>query len=129
MRVNSIVEWALRVNKPMLVNGVHQSPRDNDRVLQLQVWEQMGFNLTTAQESKFLNVAAPETVRRMRQKYQEQGKYQATDRIRRVRKFKGLQMQQQIPSLKPEHLQKTMEAVPEINKRWPRQRGIFEEEG
>lgn len=49
-----------------------------------------------------------ETLRRVRQKIQEGGKYPATDLVKRERKFKSLQMQQQAPSYKAEGLERTL---------------------
>lgn len=99
MRLNKIVEERLRVSR---------QARNSDRELQAQVLEHMGFGFTPRQREMFLDVNM-ETIRRIRQKYQESGMYQADQKISKERHFKGMQMQQIAPKAKPEYIQKVME--------------------
>ena len=49
--------------------------RSSDRKLMLRVWELQGFRLSSKKQAFFLKVAAPETIRRIRQKLNEIGQY------------------------------------------------------
>ncbi len=52
--------------------------RNSDRYLILNVWEKQGLVLTPEQRNLFLHdVSSPETIRRMRQKFQEKGLFEA----------------------------------------------------
>ncbi len=52
--------------------------RNSDRYLILHVWERQGLVLNPEQRKLFLrDVSSPETIRRMRQKFQEQGLFEA----------------------------------------------------
>lgn len=56
--------------------------RDSDRRLILDVWRDEGLVLTPTQEEMFLyKVSSPETIRRLRQKFQEQGLYLASKEV------------------------------------------------
>ena len=66
------------------------------------------MNLTAAQIEKFKSMPSLETLRRVRQKIQEGGKYPASDAVTKERKFKSLQMQQQAPKYNAEGLEKTL---------------------
>lgn len=55
--------------------------RDNDKLLILYVWQAQGLVLTPAQIEKFKQVASPETVRRIRQKFQEDGQFLASEAV------------------------------------------------
>ena len=80
--------------------------RNSDRILLLEVWESYGLFLTPQQRIAFMDVPSAETIRRIRQKIQEEGKYPPTESIRKHRKFKSLQIQQSIPNTKPENVDK-----------------------
>lgn len=100
MRASVIIENMLRD---------YPATRDSDRELYLKVWEQYGFILSDAQRAKFRDLPSSETIRRVRQKLQEQGLYKAQERIRRHRKFKGLEVQQKMPQTKPERVEPLLE--------------------
>lgn len=85
------------------------SARNSDRVLFLEYMQRNGMNLSLAQQERFWSLAMPETVRRVRQKLQEQGKYVATDKVLKERFRKSLIVQQNIPKTKPENVQKVLE--------------------
>lgn len=72
MKIKQKVERGLSVDK---------KTRDNDKLLMLAVWEIEGFFLSDVQKSKFMEVSSPETIRRMRQKLQEEGKYKASEEV------------------------------------------------
>lgn len=76
MRVKDKVERVLSVNT---------QARDNDKLLMLQVWEIEGFYLTENQKKAFMKSSSPESIRRMRQKMQEEGKYRASEAVEEKR--------------------------------------------
>ena len=82
--------------------------RSSDKELQIVYMQKSGMNLSAAQIDKFRSMTSLETIRRVRQKIQEGGKYPATDLVKNERKFKSLQMQQQAPSFTPDGLEKTL---------------------
>jgi len=90
------------------------SARNSDRVLFIEYMQRNGMNLSLSQREQFWNLAMPETVRRIRQKLQEGGKYMATDKVRRERQHKGWIVQQNIPSVSPKDVQRILEqpAIP-----------------
>lgn len=60
--------------------------RSNDRLLILSVWEDEGLHLTTDQQHKFMQVSSPETIRRTRQKIQQDGLFKASTEVQAYRK-------------------------------------------
>lgn len=70
-----------------ILNDVPVS-RSNDKLLMLMVWEAEGLPMGDVFKRIFLSkqVSSPETIRRVRQKLQEQGKYQAADAVKEARK-------------------------------------------
>ena len=88
MRVSNIVQKVL---------GYSREARNSDKVLLLKVWEECGLYLTETQKLKFKDMPSAETIRRIRQKFQEKGMYLAGQRIGRERKFKSFRMQQMNP--------------------------------
>lgn len=87
----------------------HPKARDSDRVLFVELMAEYHINLTPAQEDKFLAMPSLESARRIRQKLQEQGKYKASESIKRERDFKRNQMQQTLIEAKPENIEKILE--------------------
>lgn len=59
--------------------------RDNDKLLMLYVWQIEGLNLSDSQLKKWKEVSSPESIRRMRQKMQEEGKYRASEEVEQKR--------------------------------------------
>lgn len=97
--VNRIIERILRD---------FPETRNSDKRLILKVWESQGLYLTEAQAYKFFEVSSPETIRRVRQKIQESGKYQADPLIRRERRFKSYRLQQITPQAKPQYVEQAL---------------------
>jgi len=79
------------------------SPRSSDRALIIEVLQRRGANLTPHQIEviKDLNF---ESIRRIRQKLQEQGKYLPAEEIQRERRVRSYITQQNIPQAKPERI-------------------------
>ena len=91
-------------NKKDLVGKVLRDvpdTRDSDRLLILEVWEREGLILNPIQREQFMQVSSTETIRRVRQKYQEEGLYPAQDKIKKERDYRSWEMQQVMPSVKP----------------------------
>lgn len=63
------------------------STRSNDRLLMLKIWEDEGLRFTPEQQQAFMKVSSPETIRRNRQKLQEDGKYRATPDVEAKRAY------------------------------------------
>lgn len=76
MKTNDLVEKIL-AEKP--------ETRDNDRLLMLYVWKNQGLHLNDMQIAAFKQAASPESIRRTRQKLQEQGKYRASEQVEQER--------------------------------------------
>lgn len=98
-RIDQRVEWCLRE---------HPETRNSDKELILKVWSELGLNLSYQQEQKFRELPSTESIRRVRQKIQAEGRYTAIDRVRRERKFKSMVMQQNEPTAKPERIYNIM---------------------
>ena len=84
MKSHAIVEYTL-------LNS--QTARDSDTDLILKVWYEQGLHLTHEQKEIIkTKCSKPETIRRIRQKLQEQGKYLASPRVDQARfdKFKDV---------------------------------------
>lgn len=77
--------------------GNDRQARNSDRHLMLKVWEWQGLFLSESQRAKFMEVASAESIRRTRQKLQEDGAYPADQVIGATRRFKGAQVQQNMP--------------------------------
>lgn len=57
--------------------------RNDDKRLILKVWQELGLVLTLEQHELFMSkrIPSPETIRRTRQKLQEEGKFKATETV------------------------------------------------
>lgn len=82
--------------------------RNSDKELFIIYMQKFGLDLDARQVQKFRDMPSLETLRRVRQKIQEGGKYKANKNIEESRKFKSYQMQQQAPSFSAEGLEKTL---------------------
>lgn len=102
MRASAIIEGVLRD---------HPETRSSDRELYIQVWENYGFHMSEGQKAKFRELPSSETIRRVRQKLQEQGHYAATERVKRHRNFKSMEVQQKMPQTRPEKVEPLLESV------------------
>lgn len=103
MRITNIVRNILR-----------DSPetRNSDKELIIQTWGQLGFYLSERQLAKFRQLPSTETIRRIRQKIQEKGEYQATTPVSKSRQLKSHIVQQNEPQAKPERLELLLEDQP-----------------
>lgn len=69
--------------------------RDSDKRLILEVLRSLGADLDIAQEDIIMSVSF-ESIRRTRQKLNEQGKYLGSEAVRKERKMKSYEVQQSI---------------------------------
>jgi len=83
--------------------------RNSDKKLILAVWDYMGLNLSDTQKAKFMDMPPAETIRRLRQKLQERGRYRASDSVRHERYIKSLIMQQNEPKAPVERVETILE--------------------
>lgn len=97
MKVYDEVEKALKF---------YPSTRNSDAELVIKVWQAYGLYLTAEQQMKLMEVPMFESIRRTRQKIQnEENKYQADEPIKEKRHIKSLEFTQKIPTTKePERL-------------------------
>ena len=81
MRIKEQVESILKYDP---------ASRNSDKRLLVVYMQKAGMNLTPEQIEKFKDLPSTETIRRIRQKLQEQGKYPAKEEINEARyeKFK-----------------------------------------
>lgn len=100
MKVTKLVEESLEQ---------YNECRNSDRYLLLTVWHRLGFKLTSEQRSIFMDMPSAETIRRVRQKIQEGGKYPATIKIKKERYMKSMILGQAAPVYKPEHIENILE--------------------
>lgn len=73
------------------VLSIDHKARNSDRRLILEVWKQSGFELSEEQEAKFFDLPQAESIRRTRQKLQEEGLYLADKQVKRERDRKAKQ--------------------------------------
>lgn len=85
--------------------------RDSDKELIIQVLEWLGAEFTPRQ-LEVLRQINFESVRRVRQKLQEQGKYMPSPEVARQRRLKGMIVEQNAPTAKPEYLGELIEDQP-----------------
>lgn len=102
MRASVIIETVLK-----------ESPetRSSDKELYIKVWEHYGFYMSESQKAEFRELPSSETIRRIRQKLQEKGQYQASEKIARHRHVKSQEVQQRMPTTKPEKIQPMLEDI------------------
>lgn len=101
--ITNKVETLLRNNERM---------RSDDKLLILTIWELEGLTLTPEQRQKFWDLPSPETIRRVRQKLQENGAYPANEPVRKQRKWKSMVMQQVSPNARPKDMEKYLRENP-----------------
>ena len=75
--------------------------RSSDKELLIAYMQSEGMDLDYRQIAIFKSMPSTETIRRVRQKIQENGLYQATDTITKERNWRAMRMQQNMPSAKP----------------------------
>lgn len=104
MRTHIIVENVLARN---------EKARNSDKILFLAVWEEMGFYLSDTQKQRFLSLPSSESITRVRRKLQEQGRYPATERIKKSRELKSMIVQQNMPTASVRTAERVLEETPE----------------
>lgn len=77
--------------------------RNSDKELHIAVLIRLGAELTP-KTIEILRSYSFESVRRTRQKLQEQGKYLADKKVALERRMKGYEAQQNMPTTKPENV-------------------------
>ena len=83
--------------------------RNSDRHLLIEFMQISGMELTEKQQEVFLHLPSLESVRRVRQKLQENGNYPADEKIARERDYKSMRMQQMTPNASPESIEKVID--------------------
>lgn len=101
MNVTKTVESILRE---------HKQARNSDKALMAYYMQLSGMNLTKEQLMIFKDMPSMETIRRVRQKLQEDGKYPADATVATERQHKANVIQQTMPKSKPEDVEKSLEA-------------------
>jgi hypothetical protein len=76
MRTKKLVERVLEL-KP--------ETRDDDKLLMLYVWQMQGLHFSKGQLEAFKKASSPESIRRTRQKLQEEGLYLASPEVEEQR--------------------------------------------
>lgn len=102
MRLLPLIEDILKYNP---------KARDSDRELLIEVMQRRGMNLSYSQIDKLRDINF-ESIRRTRQKLQEQGKYLPSPEVARQRRLKSMIMQQNAPIAKPERVERLVEEQP-----------------
>lgn len=90
---------------------VSRDARNSDKELCVIYMQKSGMNLSEEQIRVFKSMPSMETIRRVRQKIQESGEYQADQKIKSERKFKSLQMQQTAPTFTPNNMGKILDGA------------------
>lgn len=85
--------------------AVSTKSRDSDHELIIQVLLARGFN-PTMHQINLLREVNFESIRRTRQKLQQNGKYPSSPGVARQRKLKSYVIQQNAPIAKPERIEK-----------------------
>jgi hypothetical protein len=99
MTITEQVENILKASK---------TARNSDKELQLIYMQKSGMDLDARQIQRFRDMPDLWTIRRIRQKLQEGGKYKADKRVEDSRKFKAMQGQQQAPKFTAKGLEQTL---------------------
>ena len=86
--------------------------RNSDKELLLATWEAFGLQLTFTQQQQFLGLPSSESITRVRRKLQEQGRYPATERIKKTRELKSMIVQQNMPTASINTAERVLEEVP-----------------
>jgi len=75
--------------------------RANDKYLMLKVWQLQGLpiqNISFVEKFLSRSISSPESIRRMRQKFQEDGKYLPTAPVRNARRDRANAIRRNIRS-------------------------------
>jgi hypothetical protein len=73
------------------------------------VWRSYGLKLTPEQYQVLATCPKPETIRRVRQKFQEEGKYPASPEVAAKRRQKSLEVEQRMPSTGADRTERLLE--------------------
>lgn len=87
------------------VMKTYPNTRNNDHDLIIGVYYALGFQMTAEQRKKFHELPTPETVTRLRRKLQEKGEYLPAEAVRKFRRHKSLEVQQNAPTASAERLE------------------------
>lgn len=88
-----------------------QTYRDSDKELIIAYLQLLGANLSVEQE-RVLKQVSFESIRRVRQKFQERGQYLPSPAVAKQRRLKSYIVQQNAPTANPEHLGMLIEEQP-----------------
>jgi hypothetical protein len=91
--------------------------RNSDRWAILEVWEEWGLYLDSEQVGLFMSLPSVESIRRTRQKMQEQGLYPADKKVQVERGFKAMSMQQRAPSATPDNISNVIDLGLEVEEK------------
>ena len=105
MKISDKVEQILKISV---------SARNSDRELQIIFMQDSGMDLSERQKDIFRDMPSMETIRRVRQKFQESGQYKATERVKNVRTHKSLVIQQNAPTASPNTMARIVEDIDEM---------------
>ena len=83
--------------------------RNSDRELLLIFMQKSGMDLSEAQIATFRDMPELWTVRRLRQKFQEDGLFLPSEAVGRARRLKSYAVQQNAPNAKPETMERLIE--------------------
>lgn len=101
------VENLLAENTPSRMTGI--GPRDSDKELLIQYMQRiLGMNLN-AQQIDLIRTVNFESIRRCRQKLQEQGKYWGSPEVMKKRRIKSYELQQVAPTESAAGIQRRIE--------------------
>lgn len=96
--------------KNILMNNV--KARDSDNEIIIEIIRKLGVFLTDAQEEKLRSINF-ESIRRTRQKIQQQGLYQPSPEVAKQRRLKAMIVQQNAPIASPDRLEYLTDHQPE----------------
>ena len=73
--------------KKLVERVLSQKPeaRDDDKLLMLEIWEMQGLCFSETQKKAFRRASSPESIRRTRQKFQQEGEYTASEKVEEQR--------------------------------------------
>lgn len=89
--------------------AVSRQARNSDKELQILYMQKFGMNLSQKQIDTFREMPSLESIRRVRQKLQEQGEYPADQNIKKERDWRAMRMQQNAPTAKPKTIEYIIE--------------------
>lgn len=100
MKTSNLVEKILAYGA-VAPGGI--SPRDSDKELIIRILQYEGANLTPNQMHRIRQTNF-ESIRRVRQKLQAEGKYLPSPEVAKQRRLKSQVIEQNAPTAKPEYL-------------------------